>query len=132
MADYKTKARKKALRRQRHATVNYDKIKSREYKLQERTVLAFLQPKYMSDKGFNQFINQAASDMLARFGIDTIVLGLKHWKEMRVLQEEDMERNGWIHSDRVFLLKEDVNMADYSQEDLEKIMSTFIALDEEE
>ena len=132
MADLHGKARNKALHRQKHSTKHYDKIKSREYQLQERTVLAFLQPKYMNDKAFSEFINQAAHDILARFGISTIVLGLKYWKELRVLPEEDMNKNGWYHKDQVFLLKKDIDFSDHTAAEISAFVERHVLIEEEE
>ena len=135
MAGMHGKARNKALHRQKHRAVvsrNYSKIKSREYQLSEHTVLAFLQPKYMADKPFSEFINQAAQDVLARFGINTIVLGLKHWKELRVLPLADMNRNGWYHKDQVFMLKSEVDLSQNSAEEISAFVEKYVVMEEEE
>lgn len=137
MADMHGKARNKALHRQQHRaavsrSVNYDKIKSREYQLTKNTVLAFLQPKYMTNKAFSEFINQAAQDMLSRFGIDTIVLGVRHWKELRVLPIEDMNRNGWYHKDQVFMLKSEMDMSRNSAEEILAFVEKHVIIEEEE
>lgn len=132
MADLHGKARNKALRRQKHSTKHYDKVKSREYQLQERTVLAFLQPKYMGDKAFSEFINQIAQDVLARFGINTIVLGLKAWKELRVLPIEDMNKNGWFHKDQIFMLKSEFDLSQNSPEEISAFVEKHVLIEEEE
>ena len=132
MADMHGKARNKALHRQRHDTKPYSKIKSREYKLTKHTVLAFLQPKYMTDKSFSEFINQAAQDVLSRFGISTIVLGLKHWKELRILPLEDMNKNGWYHKDQVFMLKSEFDLSQNSAEEISAFVEKYVTMEEEE
>lgn len=132
MADLHRKARNRALHRKKHSTKYYDKIKSREYQLREHTVLAFLQPKYMNDKAFGEFINQAASDVLSRFGISTIVLGLKAWKELRVLPIEDMNQQNWYHKDQIFMLKSDVDFSDYTAAEISAFVESHVLTEEEE
>lgn len=119
--NFRTKASNKPLHYRKAISVPYSKVKSRVFQLQPRSVLAFLHPKYMTQEEFSQFIHDAAQDVLKRFGINTIVVGLEHWSEMRILDPEDMNKNGWFHKDQIFLLKSDIKLNQNNPEDLEKI-----------
>ncbi len=118
----------------RHKTdgVKAPKVKSKTIPMPEKFIVAYLKPKSMSEENFGKFVDQAAHDILARFGANTIVVGLEKWSDLRILDEAELERIGYVHTSKVFLLKKDVDTSMYTPEEIESIMSTFVSVDNEE
>ena len=108
------------------------RAKSRTIPVPDKCIIAFLRPKEPSDDEWSSFLNQAAHDALTRLRVNAVVVGLESWSQLRILDEAEMEKRGFIHRDRIFLLKEDVDMSKYTEEELAQIMSEFVAGDEEE
>lgn len=110
----------------------FPKVKTRTIPVPEKCIVACLRPKDISDDDWQAFLNQAAHDVLANLKVSTIVVGVASWNEIRVLDEKELESVGFIHKDRIFLLKDDVDLSAYSQEEIEAIMTQFVSQDEEE
>ena len=87
-------------------------VKSRTYEIRPNSIIGYKKPRDMSEEDFSTFIDRAANDVLARFGISTIVVGVEDWNELRILDEETMERHGWVRTDRVYLMNRDVELVD--------------------
>lgn len=112
--------------------VDWPKVKNRTMHIREGDIVVYRRPRGMSETKFSDFINQAANDILARFGISTVVVGLDNWADMRILDEAEMEKMGYIRKERIFLLKEDVDMGSYTEEELKQIMSEYVISEDEE
>ena len=95
--------------------------KSRMLQLKKNSIVVYKRPKFMDDEQFTTFLYAASNDILARFGISTIVVGVESWDEIMVCDESEMEKYGWIRRERVFLLKEQVDLSQYTAEELEDI-----------
>jgi len=102
----------------------FPKVKSRTLSLPDRALVAYRKPKNMPEEEFSRFINTAAHQILARFNVRTIVVGVENWGDLKVLDEEAMASVGYIHKDRIFLLKEDVDMSKYTEDELRDIMTS--------
>ena len=98
-----------------------DTAKSRTLTLKPNSIVVYKRPKGMSDDDFTEFCYAAANDVLARFGMSTIVVGVDSWDEIMVCDETTMEKYGWIRRERAFLLKEHVDLSQYTPEELEEI-----------
>ena len=94
---------------------------NRVLELRKNSIVVYKKPKMMDDEQFTIFLKQAANDVLARFGISTIVVGVESWDEIMVLDEYDMAKYGWVKRDKVFLLKEDLDLTLFKPEELEEL-----------
>jgi len=101
-------------------------VKSREYPFNNRSIIGYKKPKDMPVQDFNDFIDQAAQDVLARYGISTIVVGVREWNELRILNEDIMKRNGWVKADRVFMYKDEVDLDQFTPDQLEQLMVDYV------
>lgn len=109
------------------------RAKSRTIPVPDKCIIAFLRPKAPSDEEWTAFLNQAAHDALVVLKVNAVVLGLDNWSQMRILDEDELEKRGFIHKDRIFLLKDQIDMTKYTQEELEAIMKeAFPEIEEEE
>ena len=95
--------------------------KNRTLTLKPNSIIVHKRPKGMDDEEFETFLHAAANDVLARFGMSTIVVGVESWDEIIVCDEDTMEKYGWIRRERAFLLKEQVDLSQYTAEELEYI-----------
>jgi hypothetical protein len=75
----------------------------------------------MDDEQFTTFLYAASNDILARFGMSTIVVGVESWDEIMVCDEDMMAKYGWIRKEKVFLHKDQVDLTQYTPEELEEI-----------
>ena len=94
--------------------------KSRVTTLGPNSIIVYRRTRGMSDDDFSQFLNDAANDILARFGLRTIVVGVDKWSELRVINEEEMERLGWVRKDRVFMFKDEARTLEIKTSDEEE------------
>lgn len=106
-----------------------DGVKSRQIHFTGADLIVYKKPRDMSKDDFSKFLDEAAQDILARFGISTIVIGVSHWNEIRLLTKKQREELGLVKKDEVFLLKSDVAKMGYSGED---ILAMLQQLEEEE
>lgn len=107
-------------------------VETRGFELPKRGIVAYRRPKELTQAEFAEFINQAVNDILARHNINTCVVGLDDWRELRVLNRTEMAKIGFYHQDDIFLLKKDVDLSVYTQEEIEEMMSPFISMDVDE
>lgn len=98
-----------------------NRAKSRTLKLEPNSIIVYKKSKLQSDEEFTDFLYAAANDVLARFGMDTIVVGVESWDEIMVCDEHEMELYGWIRKEKVFLHKDQVDLTQYTPEELEEI-----------
>lgn len=95
--------------------------KVRTLQMKPNSIIVYKKTKYQTDKEFETFLFAAANDVLARFGMSTIVVGVLTWDEILVLDEHEMALYGWIRKEQVFLRKDQVDLAQYTAEELEEI-----------
>jgi hypothetical protein len=107
-------------------TKDFPKVKTRTFPVPEKCIVACLRPRGLTEDDWTAFIQQAAHQIHARLNVNTIVVGLEHWKDLRVLDEAELERIGFIHRDRIFMLKEEVDLSQYSKEDIEQLMHDYV------
>lgn len=98
-----------------------DTAKTRTLKLEKNSIIVYKRPKGMDDEEFTAFLYAATNDVLARFGISTIVVGVESWDEIMVCDEDTMAKYGWIRKEQVFLHKDQVDLTQYTPEELEEI-----------
>jgi hypothetical protein len=98
-----------------------DTSKSRTLQLKKNSIVVYKRPKLMDDEQFTTFLYAASNDILARFGMSTIVVGVESWDEIMVCDEDMMAKYGWIRKEKVFLHKDQVDLTQYTPEELEEI-----------
>jgi hypothetical protein len=98
-----------------------DTSKSRTLQLKKNSIVVYKRPKLMDDEQFTAFLYAASNDILARFGMSTIVVGVESWDEIMVCDEDMMAKYGWIRKEKVFLHKDQVDLTQYTPEELEEI-----------
>lgn len=106
-----------------------DGVKSRQIRFKEGDLIVYKKPRDMDKEAFSKFLNEAAQDILARFGIDTIVVGVSHWNEVRLLTPDQLDDLGLVRREDVFLLRSDLEKMGHTGED---ILALLQALEEEE
>ncbi len=98
-----------------------DTPKFRTLELKLNSIIVYKQAKGQTDEEFETFLFAAANDVLARFDMSTIVVGVHSWDEILILDEDEMAGYGWIRKEEVFLRKDQVDLAQYTAEELEEI-----------
>ena len=98
-----------------------DTPKSRTLVMKKNSIIVYKKAKHQTDEEFETFLYAAANDVLARFGMDTIVVGVESWDEILVLDEDEMAGYGWIRKEQVFLRKDQVDLTQYTTEEMEEI-----------
>lgn len=107
------------------------KAKSRTLGFTEKKLIVYRRPKGLTDQDFSVFLRRAAQDILSRLQINTVVIGVEKWGDIKILDPAEIRDIGFVHIDEVFLLKEDVDLDQYTEEELRDIMSLYVlALDE--
>ena len=106
-----------------------DGIKARTIRFTEHDLIVYKKPRNMTEDKFSKFLDAAAQDILARFGIDMIVVGVSTWDEIRLFTPEQLKELGLVKRDEVFLLKSDVTKMGVSGEE---ILAMLQQLNEEE
>lgn len=108
------------------------KIKSRTFNFDEKRLIVCRRPKETSEEEFEAFLNHFAQDVLKRHQTKTIIVGVNHWNEIRVLDPDELRDIGFVHVDEVFLLKKDVDLSLYSEQQIAELATMFMPSDEEE
>lgn len=103
-----------------------NRIKSRTYHLKENSVVVFLKPKRVSYEEFVTSLHAFAQDIMSQFDKNVVCLGLENWSEMQVLDKETMRKYGWVRLEDVFILKENVDLTQYSEEQLRQIVDQYV------
>ena len=103
-----------------------EKVKSRTFEIAPNYIVAFLKPKHAKQQDFDAFINQAANVIRARYNLNLMVIGLDDWSELRILDEKWLDQAGYVHKDKVFMLKEDVDLTQYTEEEIREVMETYV------
>jgi len=129
---FRAQASNRPLQPRKALTMNYGNVKSRSFQLKPNSIIAFLHPKYMSQTEFSDFLEAAVKDVIARFGMNTIVVGLEHWNEMRILEQDEMNYYDWYHKDQILMLKKDFDLSKHSPEEIEEFVTRYMTGDEEE
>jgi hypothetical protein len=100
--------------------------------MDEKKLLVYRRPKGVSEDDFGVFLRRAAQDILTRLNISTVVVGVNNWNEIKLLDEVELEQIGFIHKDRVFLTKDQVDLTKYTEEEILEIVTAFLPRPDEE
>ena len=129
---FRAQASNRPLQTRKALTMNYGNVKSRSFQLKPNSIIAFLHPKYMPEREFSDFLEAAVKNVIARFGMNAIVVGLEHWNEMRILEQDEMNYYDWYHKDQILMLKKDFDLSKHSPEEIEEFVTRYMTGDEEE
>jgi hypothetical protein len=80
----------------------------------------------MDEETFSEFLNAAARDILARFGVSRVVVGVSHWDELRLFTREQLREIGLVWKDDVFLLKDEVDLSQYDEDHIRAIIEAYV------
>jgi len=81
--------------------------KFKKYVYEEGNVLVVQHPAGMGDPTFTDALQQFADMVYAHTGINPVVIAVNKLSEITVMDEERMEKYGWIKKSRVLMLKDD-------------------------
>lgn len=103
------------------STVNFDQY-VRQVDISDGRV--FLVKYYESDntERLNSVLRDLADDLVQKFQVNLTVIAVKKLSDMRVFDDDQMERHGWIRKDRVFATKDEafdiisIRLADWEAE----------------
>ncbi|MGW8177674.1 MAG: hypothetical protein ACWGQW_02600 [bacterium] len=101
-------------------------VKSRELPLNERSLIVYKKPRSMDEEAFTNFLNAAARDILARFGISRAIIGVSEWSELRLLSDEQLDDLELCRKKDVFLMKKDFDLSQYSEDDIRTILEAYV------
>jgi hypothetical protein len=98
-----------------------------------KSLIVYKKPRKMDEKAFSEFLNQAAQDILARYGMSKIVVGLSEWNELRIFEPDQLEQLGLVRKEDVFLMRRDVDLSQYTEEEIVSVLTAYVhGPDEEE
>jgi len=90
------------------ATLNSARLnRFRKFAYAEGNVLVVQHPAGMGDPTFSDALQQFADLIYGSTGINPVVIAVNKLSEITVMDEERMEKYGWVKKDRVVMFKED-------------------------
>lgn len=107
------------------------KAKSHTLSFNEKKLIVYRRPKGLTEQDFSVFLRRAAQDILSRFQISTVVIGVEKWSDIKILDPAEIRDIGFVHIDDVFLLKKDVDLDQYTEQELRDIMSLYVLAEDE-
>lgn len=67
----------------------------------KNSLLLVRQPKEQKDKEFAEALKQLADEILIRIGVSVVLVGLQSMSDFRQVDEKEMEKIGWVRSEKV-------------------------------
>jgi hypothetical protein len=80
----------------------------RKHALQDGNVIVVQHPAGMGNPQFEETMQQFADMVYAQTGVDAIVIAVNKLSEITVMDEDRMEKYGWVKKSRVFAFKNEL------------------------
>lgn len=79
----------------------------KQFKPVDGSVVVVKRPGGVEDEQFNDVLRKLADDILTLAGVNVILIGVDSFSELKYMDDEKMEKVGWVRKDRVLAFKED-------------------------
>lgn len=83
-------------------------VRTRTLEFDRKSLIVYKKPRKMGVDAFSDFLDRAAQDILARYGMSKIVVGVSSWDELRIFDDEQLDELGLVRKEDVYLMKRDV------------------------
>ena len=94
------------------------KLGSRVRLLPPKSLVLVQRPKDTDEKVFyHRLMPELATEILRRASLTTIAVGVEEFAQLQVLSEERMEKYNWVRKERVFLMKDEVEIHGDTEEE---------------